>query len=76
MTSTEYAENCTIIYFRVNLWRTPTQTRSMLESAKIKSSGSKALVFKCHERFKDGPDSMEDDKGCGRKLMMSATSNR
>ena len=48
--STEYAEQRTIIKFCVNLGKTSTQTREMLETVKIKLSVSIALIFKWHKQ--------------------------
>lgn len=45
MTSTDYSEHRTIIKFCVNLGKTPTQTREMLESAAIRPPVSRALIL-------------------------------
>lgn len=74
MTSTDYSEHRTIIKFCVNLGKTPTQTREMLESAAIRPPVSRALIFKWHERFRNGRESVEDDKGRGRKSTLDTTS--
>lgn len=74
MTSTDYTEHRTIIKFCVNLGKTPTQTRDMLEAANVKPPVCRALIFKWHKRFSDGRESIEDDKGRGRKTSMTATS--
>lgn len=39
----------------------------MLEVAAVKPPVSGALIFDCHKRFRNGQDSIEDDKGRGRK---------
>ena len=46
----------------------------MLETAQIKPSVLRALIFKWHKRFKDDQDSIEDDKGHGRKPTTNMTS--
>ncbi len=63
MTSTEYAEHRAVIKFCVNLGKTPTQTREMMEKSSIKPAVSRALVFKWHQRFKDGREDLRDDAG-------------
>lgn len=73
MTSTEYAEHRAVIKFCVNLGKTPTQTREMMEKSSIKPAVSRALVFKWHRRFKDGREDLQDDVGRGRKSEIDAT---
>lgn len=74
MTSVDYSKHRTIIKFCVDLGKTPTQTREMLQAVNMKPSVSRALIFKWHKRFRDGRESIEDDKGRGRRPSLNATS--
>lgn len=65
MTSTGDVETRAVIKFCVGLGKTPTQTRSMIEEG-LKRKCSRSLVFKWHERYRNGRESIEDDVRCGR----------
>lgn len=71
MTSTDYTEHRTVIKFCVNLGKTPTQTREMLEQAKVRPRVSRSLVFKWHKRFSEGREEIQDDIGRGRKSTLT-----
>lgn len=73
MTSENFIKQRTIIQFCVQLGKTPTQTRDMLEEASIKPTVSRSLVFKWHKRFREGREDVTDDEGRGRKPSTSAT---
>lgn len=65
MTSTGDVETRAVIKFCVGLGKTPTQTRSLMEDG-MKRKCSRSLVFKWHERYRNGRESIEDDVRCGR----------
>lgn len=65
MTSTGDVETRAVIKFCVGLGKTPTQTLNLIESG-MKRKCSRALVFKWHNRFRNGRESINDDERCGR----------
>lgn len=65
MTSTGDVETRAAIKFCVGLGKTPTQTHTMIKEG-LKRKCSRSLVFKWHERFRNGRESIEDDVRCGR----------
>jgi histone-lysine N-methyltransferase SETMAR len=73
MTSTNSKENRTVIKFLTELGNTPTQTYELMQRTSMKSSVSRALVFRWHRRFKDGQKQIEDEPGRGRKSIIDAT---
>lgn len=73
MTSTDFKEQRAIIKFCVNLGKTPTQTRTLMQQANTSNSVSRSLVFKWHDRYKQGRSTLEDDGGRGRKRIVDVT---
>lgn len=58
-----------VIQFCQALGNTPTQTFDMVQKAG-KYSCSRSLVFRWHKEFKDGRESVEDEKRCGRSATL------
>ncbi len=73
MTSTDFKEQCAIIKYCVNLGKTPTQTRTLMQQANMSTSVSRSLVFKWHDRYRQGRETLEDDGGRGRKQVVDVT---
>lgn len=73
MMSSERHEIRTIIKFCHDLGKTPTETLKMIDSTQRKHSVSRALVFKWHQRFSNGQESVEDGTGRGRKKKCGKT---
>ena len=54
------------IKFSFKLGKKATETYGMLQTAFRPSCMTRASVFECHKRFKDGRESVGDDEWCGR----------
>ena len=54
------------IKFCFKLWKNATETYRMLQTAFQASCMNQASVFEWHKRFKEGRESVRDDKRCGR----------
>lgn len=70
MASTGDVELRSVIKFCVALNKSPTETLKMIKSTKKYDKCSRALVFKWHERFRSGRESIEDDHRCGRPAVV------
>jgi len=57
---------CLFIKFCVNLGKTPTETKQLLEQANNGRHVSRQLVVRCHKEFRDGRKSAIDKKRRGR----------
>lgn len=71
MTTSELTEHRAIIKFCVNLDKTPVQTLKMMEQANLKPKVCRSLVFRWHKRYRDGRESLSDDKRSGRPALIS-----
>lgn len=71
MTSADRMEIRTIIKFCSDLGKTPTETLKMMHTTTRHKDVKRALVFKWHKRFSDGRSSIDDDRGRGRKRIIS-----
>ena len=54
------------IKFCFKLGKNATETHGMLQTAFGASCMNRALVFEQHKRFKEGKESVRDDRRCGR----------
>ena len=54
------------IKFCFKLGKNATETNGMLQTAFQPSCMNRASVFECHKRFKEGTESVRDDKRCSR----------
>ena len=54
------------IKFRFKLAKNPTEMYGMLQTAFRPSCMNRASVFECHKRFKEGRESVRNDKRCVR----------
>ena len=59
-------ERRTVIKFCINLDKSPTEKRQMMDTAVIDVHVSISMVFKWHKRFRDGRESIDDDERPGR----------
>ena len=73
MAASESTETRAVIKFCVNLGMTPTQTMDSIRQANMKDNVSQSLIFKWHKRFQDGRETVQGDKGRGRKPKIGAT---
>ena len=75
MSTSEEEKMRTSIQFCVNLGKTPTETKTMMETAYGKKSVNRSLVYKWHKRFCDGRSNVEDDERCGRPVDVTDEEN-
>ena len=54
------------ITYCFKLRKDATETYGMLQTAFLPSCINRASVFECHKRFKEGRETVRDDKRCGR----------
>ena len=73
MTSTGDVEIRAAIKFCVGLNKTPSETFKMLQNSSTTKKCCRALVFKWHQRFRDGRSSIEDDNRCGRPAVVKGS---
>ena len=59
-------EQRAVIKFCVNLGKSPTETKQMIDMAGDGAHVSRSMVFKWHKRFRDGRESIDDDERPGR----------
>ena len=53
-----------VIKFCFKIWKYPTETYGMLQTAFGASCMNQASVFERHKRFKEGRESVRDDERC------------
>ena len=68
MSSRVNVETRATIKLCVKLGMTPTQTYDKMTAANMNYKGSRRLIIKWHERFRDGRESLEDDYCSGRSV--------
>ena len=73
MASTGDVELRSVVKFCVALNKSPTETLKMIQSTGKYGKYSRAFVFKWHERFRSGRDSIEDDQRCGRPSVVKSS---
>ncbi|XP_060597479.1 protein GVQW3-like [Ruditapes philippinarum] len=66
MTSIGDVEVRAIIKFCVGIEKTPTETYKMIQASRTTKKCCRSLVFRWHDMFRNGRESREDDKRCGR----------
>lgn len=66
MTSTGDTELRSVVKFCVGLGKSPAETLNMIKDSSTLPSCGKTFVYKWHERFRNGRNSVEDDGRAGR----------
>jgi len=66
MTSKGDVEVRAIIKFCVGIEQTPTETCKMIQASSTTKKCCRSLVLRWHDMFRNGRESIEDDKRCGR----------
>ena len=72
MASTDKLKIRANIKFCVDLGKTPTETFKLMKTTPRSRSVSRALVFRWHKKFTEGYYSLEDEKGRGRKTVITS----
>jgi hypothetical protein len=60
-----------IIKFCVGIEKTPTETYKMIQASSTTKKCCRSLVFRWHDMFRNGRESIEDDKRCGQSSVVS-----
>jgi hypothetical protein len=72
MTSIGDVEVRAIIKFCVGIEKTPTETYKMIQASSTTKKCCRSLVFRWHDMFRNGRESIEDDKRCGRPSVVKS----
>ncbi len=73
MASSQQLEIRANIKFCQRLGETPTATLKMINASRGNNPVARSIVFDWHKRFRDGQETLEDQKGRGRKSSLKPT---